>query len=62
MDMRHADKVSPKDVTPKDRDGNIVNGNGIKTRVGERGRDGTVRFMLNPDREQEEKKVVEGYD
>jgi CTD kinase subunit beta len=59
---KHNEQTSPKDASPKDRDGNIVNGNGIKPRVGERGRDGTVRFMLNPDREQEEKKVVESYD
>lgn len=64
VDSKQSDKVSPKDVSPNDRDSKIVNGNGngIKPRVGERGRDGTVRFMLNPDREQEEKTIVDGYD
>ncbi|KIW93504.1 uncharacterized protein Z519_06109 [Cladophialophora bantiana CBS 173.52] len=32
---------------------------GIKQRVGERGREGTVRFILNPDREREENAIVE---
>ena len=62
VDAKPKDQVSPKNGTPSDRDGNTVNGNGVKPRVGERGRDGTVRFMLNPDREQEEKKVVDEYD
>ncbi|KIW22447.1 uncharacterized protein PV07_12332 [Cladophialophora immunda] len=31
----------------------------IKQRVGERGREGTVRFILNPDREREEKAIIE---
>lgn len=35
--------------------------NGTQGRIGERGRDGTVRFMLNPEREQEEKAVVAEY-
>lgn len=35
--------------------------NGTRGRIGERGRDGTVRFMLNPEREQEEKAVVAEY-
>ncbi|OAL39274.1 hypothetical protein AYO20_01592 [Fonsecaea nubica] len=34
---------------------------GIKQRVGERGREGTVRFILNPDREREEKAVIETF-
>jgi hypothetical protein len=34
---------------------------GIRQRIGERGRDGTVRFMLNPDREREERAVVAEY-
>ena len=34
---------------------------GIRQRIGERGRDGTVRFMLNPDREREERGVVGEY-
>jgi CTD kinase subunit beta len=59
---KHKDHANHKGASPHDRDGNLANGNGVKPRVGERGRDGTVRFMLNPDREQEEKKVVEGYD
>jgi CTD kinase subunit beta len=32
-----------------------------KGKVGERGRDGTVRFMLNPDRAKDEKSVVSEY-
>ena len=28
---------------------------GVRQRIGERGRDGTVRFLLNPDREKEER-------
>jgi CTD kinase subunit beta len=59
---KHNDKVSPKEASPRDRDTTAINGNSIKPRVGERGRDGTVRFMLNPDREQEEKKIVNEYD
>lgn len=31
---------------------------GIRQRAGERGKEGTVRFMLNPDREREEKEVT----
>ena len=40
---------------------NTANGTRTAGRIGERGRDGTVRFMLNPDREQEEKGVVAEY-
>ncbi|KIX96240.1 uncharacterized protein Z520_08018 [Fonsecaea multimorphosa CBS 102226] len=32
---------------------------GMKQRVGERGREGTVRFILNPDRERDEKAIVD---
>ncbi|KAJ9614654.1 RNA polymerase II C-terminal domain kinase beta subunit [Cladophialophora chaetospira] len=32
---------------------------GVRQRVGERGREGTVRFILNPDRERDEKAVVD---
>lgn len=35
--------------------------NGSRGRIGERGRDGTVRFMLNPEREQDEKAIVAEY-
>ncbi|OAP55341.1 hypothetical protein AYL99_10314 [Fonsecaea erecta] len=31
----------------------------LKQRAGERGREGTVRFILNPDREREEKAIIE---
>lgn len=31
------------------------------TKVGERGREGTIRFMLDPDREYEEKKIISEY-
>lgn len=34
---------------------------GIRQRAGERGKEGTVRFMLNPDREMEEKEVTRMY-
>lgn len=33
----------------------------VKGKAGERGRDGTVRFMLNPDRAQTEKSTVAEY-
>lgn len=33
----------------------------VKGKVGERGRDGTVRFMLNPERAQAEKSTVSEY-
>ncbi|ETI20216.1 hypothetical protein G647_08250 [Cladophialophora carrionii CBS 160.54] len=32
---------------------------GVRQRVGERGREGTVRFILNPDRERDEKAIVD---
>jgi CTD kinase subunit beta len=32
---------------------------GVRQRVGERGREGTVRFILNPDRERDEKAIIE---
>lgn len=35
--------------------------NGTRGRIGERGRDGTVRFMLYPEREQEEKAIIAEY-
>jgi CTD kinase subunit beta len=35
---------------------------GIRQRVGERGREGTVRFMLNPEREREERAVIAEYE
>lgn len=34
---------------------------GIRQKAGERGKEGTVRFMLNPDREREEKEIVASY-
>ncbi len=34
---------------------------GAKSRVGERGRDGTVRFMLDPERARDEKNLVAEY-
>lgn len=34
---------------------------GIRQRAGERGREGTVRFILNPDREREEKAIIQSY-
>lgn len=61
-DGKHKHSASYRGGSPHDRESNIFNGNGIKPRVGERGRDGTVRFMTNPNREQEEKKIVAEYD
>jgi len=64
-------KPSPKDVSPRDSivpspasqgsGGPTSAANGSRTRVGERGREGTVRFMLNPGRERAEKEVVAEY-
>ena len=34
---------------------------GIRQKAGERGKEGTVRFMLNPDQERDEKKTVKLY-
>lgn len=34
---------------------------GIRQKAGERGKEGTVRFMLNPDQERDEKKTVQLY-
>lgn len=34
---------------------------GMRQRAGERGKEGTIRFMLNPDREREEKEIVASY-
>ena len=62
--------VSPRDVTSPRRGSSNANAPGtpgsgggavvgIKQRVGERGREGTVRFILNPDRERDEKAIVD---
>jgi hypothetical protein len=34
---------------------------GVRQRIGERGREGTVRFLLNPDREREERAIRAEY-
>jgi len=34
---------------------------GIRRKAGERGKEGTIRFMLNPDREREERSIVAEY-
>lgn len=34
---------------------------GIRQKAGERGKEGTIRFMLNPDREREERSIVAEY-
>jgi CTD kinase subunit beta len=52
-------KESPNIASPSTP--GLANSNGTRGRVGERGRDGTVRFMLNPEREQEENAVVAEY-
>ena len=57
-------KISPKEpsnTASPSTPGGIANGNNARGRVGERGRDGTVRFMLNPEREQAEKEIVAEY-
>jgi CTD kinase subunit beta len=54
-------KVSPKEPAHTASPSTPGPANGIQGRIGERGRDGTVRFMLNPEREQEEKATVAEY-
>ena len=46
---------------PQPRAGQPGAGPQIRQRASERGREGTVRFMLNPERERSEKAVVESY-
>ncbi len=68
--------VSPRDVTTPRRTGSTTSASGVaagesrapggaaagvRQRVGERGREGTVRFILNPDRERDEKAVVDSF-
>ncbi|KAK5039700.1 RNA polymerase II C-terminal domain kinase beta subunit [Exophiala sideris] len=65
--------VSPKDVTSPSTNNSSVstaatslagaaaNAAALRQRAGDRGREGTVRFILNPDREREEKSIVESY-
>ncbi|KIV97154.1 hypothetical protein PV10_00936 [Exophiala mesophila] len=50
--------ISPRDATGKE--GGSSN-NIARTKVGERGKEGTIRFILNPDREMEERRIVETY-
>lgn len=64
--------VSPKDVTSPSTNSSsgigsastaatsVPNGPS-RHRIGERGREGTVRFILNPDREREERAIVAEY-
>jgi hypothetical protein len=75
--LSNGSRPSPKDVSPREVVTPVqpptptstapsatsapANGTPRAGRIGERGRDGTVRFMLNPDREQEEKNVVAEY-
>ncbi len=58
-------KPSPKEppypVVSPSTPGIVANGASTRGRIGERGRDGTVRFMLNPEREQEERATVAEY-
>jgi CTD kinase subunit beta len=67
--------VSPRDVTSPRRGGATNHAStpaetraaaggapaGVRQRAGERGREGTVRFILNPDREREERMIVDTY-
>ena len=75
--LSNGSRPSPKDVSPKEVVTPVqpptptstapsaaaapANGTPRTGRIGERGRDGTVRFMLNPDREQEERNIVAEY-
>jgi CTD kinase subunit beta len=54
-------KTSPKESSNIASPSTPALANGTRGRIGERGRDGTVRFMLNPEREQEEKAIVAEY-
>jgi CTD kinase subunit beta len=54
-------KTSPKESPNTASPSTSGVANGTRGRIGERGRDGTVRFMLNPEREQEEKAIVAEY-
>jgi len=60
--------VSPKDVTSPSTNASSVStaptsvpggAGALRQRMGERGREGTVRFILNPGREREERSIVE---
>jgi len=60
--------VSPKDMSPGNPNSTppstaaaMTNGTSRTSRVGERGRDSTVRFMLNPDRDMAERNIVKEY-
>ncbi|KEF55172.1 uncharacterized protein A1O9_08826 [Exophiala aquamarina CBS 119918] len=62
--------VSPKDITSPSTNSSSGVGSGStaatsvpggRPRIGERGREGTIRFILNPDREMEEREVVETF-
>ncbi|RMZ80052.1 hypothetical protein DV738_g3090, partial [Chaetothyriales sp. CBS 135597] len=46
---------------PSPANGTWSNGGGIRQRLGERGRDGTVRFLLDPERESDEARVRAQY-
>jgi CTD kinase subunit beta len=52
-------KSDPSPISPSTAPGSRQNG--VRQKAGERGREGTVRFMLNPDREQQERAVVAEY-
>lgn len=63
---RGINSVSPRDGAAPGQTSPIRRGNaaasavvGVRQRVGERGREGTVRFILNPDRARDEKSVVD---
>ncbi|KAK5233230.1 RNA polymerase II C-terminal domain kinase beta subunit [Exophiala xenobiotica] len=60
--------VSPQDVTVSPSTNassvstaptSVPGGGALRQRMGERGREGTVRFILNPGREREERSIVE---
>ena len=54
-------KASPKESRNTASPSTPGLANGTRGRIGERGRDGTVRFMLNAEREQEETAIIAEY-
>ncbi|KAK4984960.1 RNA polymerase II C-terminal domain kinase beta subunit [Elasticomyces elasticus] len=55
------DRKSSAFASPQSPGMGPTSATGTKVRVGERGRDGTVRFMLDPGRAHDEKEVVKEY-
>ncbi|KAJ9630109.1 RNA polymerase II C-terminal domain kinase beta subunit [Knufia peltigerae] len=53
--------TAPTSVPPPGGANAIPTGTAVRQRMGERGREGTVRFILNPDREREERDIINMY-